>query len=264
MNLDRFKGFGSPLTARGLASLYGPLPWHMAGRVLTVWFHAPAGEVERHVPAPLTVPAGALSRVRFYQLLHNVGLDDALSAEDPARVRFHEAVLAVPVAYKDSVGDYSVHLYSENIEYICWAREAIGWPVKGGDINISEPWPGTPLASGNRVTATLTRHGRRLMTATLTLTAPMPPAAYPTSPMPTYTVKVIPGAEERTIALRQVVEVRPSLPRLEGIWYADATLELEAGPSDELHFFTPLDIVRAEYTPLIELTMPYGRVVENL
>jgi hypothetical protein len=56
MKLEQFGGHGAPLTQRGLGSPYGPLPWHMAGRNLTVWFRVPSDEIARHVPEPLTVP----------------------------------------------------------------------------------------------------------------------------------------------------------------------------------------------------------------
>ena len=36
--LGNFKGYGSPQTLRGLASPYGPPPWHMRGRVFTIWY----------------------------------------------------------------------------------------------------------------------------------------------------------------------------------------------------------------------------------
>ena len=270
MTLDEFRGFGSPLTARGLASPYGPRPWRMAGRNLTIWFRAPAGEVERHVPAPLTVPPDALCRVRFYELVHNAGLDydglqnASLSAQDPARGYFHEAVLAVPVAYHGDVGDYSVHLYSEDSDYICWARETVGWPVKSGTITISLPWPTKPLEPGTRIQAILERHGRRLITASLTLTEPLPRDQYPRAAGPTFTVKVIPSPVEGQKALRQLVVVRPQLPSMTDIWRAEATLSLDEGQSDELHFFVPFEIVRAEYCPSIDLTMPYGEILAEL
>jgi len=264
VRIDDFRGWGSPLTERGDSSLYGPHPWHMAGRNLTVWFRAPVEEIARHVPEPLTVPADGLCRVRFYELSHNAGLHDTLAAEEPGRGRFHEAVLAVPVAYKGEIGDYSVHLYSEDLDYICWARETVGWPVKDGAISISHPWPGQPLEAGTTVQAILERHGRRLITVTLTLTEPLPQELYPTKPGPTYTVKVIPSAEEGKFALRQLVVVRPQLPKMAHIWRAEATLSLGEGPADELHHFRSAEIVRADYIPSLDLTMPYGTVLENL
>jgi acetoacetate decarboxylase len=220
--------------------------------------------VARHVPAPLTVPPDALCRVRFYQLLHNAGLDDTLSAQDAGRGHFHEAVLAVPVAYDGEAGDYSVHLYSEDTDYICWGREVLGWPVKNGAITISQPWPSRPLETGTQIQATLERHGRRLITASLILTEPVPLTEYPTKAGPTYTIKVIPSAEEGRPALRQLVEIRPRMPAFSGVWRAEATLTLGEGPSDELHHFAPFEIVRADYCPSIDLTMPYGRILADL
>ena len=65
-------------------------------------------------------------------------------------------------------------------------------------------------------------------------------------------------------ALRQLVEVRPQLPAFSGIWRAEASLTLGEGPSDELHYFAPFEIVRADYCSSIDLTMPHGRILANL
>lgn len=265
MTIDDFRGYGAPLTERGQASPYGPHPWHMAGRNLTIWFRPPEGEAARHVPAPLLVPPDGLCRVRFYDLVHNGGFaDDHLSVRDTPRGRFQEAVLAVPAAYGTESGDYAVHLFSDDPDYICWARETVGWPVKGGRIAISQPWPTRPLEPGSQIHAFLERNGRRLITALLTLTEPVAPAHDPAAPMPTYTIKTIPSAEQGRLALRQVVMVRPDQPGMRHIWRAEATLSLGESPSDELHFFSPFQIVRAEYCPSIDLTMPLGTILADL
>jgi hypothetical protein len=74
----------------------------------------------------------------------------------------------------------------------------------------------------------------------------------------------MPGAGHGAQALRQLVEVRPNLHSMSDTWRAEATLEPGAGPSDKLHIFAPFEIVRADYCPSIELTMPLGRVLAEL
>jgi hypothetical protein len=177
---------------------------------------------------------------------------------------FREAVLAVPAAYGDDVGEYAVHLYSDDPDYVFWAREAIGWPVKMGTISISQPWPTRQLERGSQVQAILQRNGRRLITVTLEFTEPLPRDLYPRTMGPQYTVKTIPSAEQGLFAIRQVVAVRPSPPTISDAWRAEASMTIEASPSDELHFFVPFELVRAEYVPFLDLTMPYGKILVEL
>ena len=94
--LGNFKGYGSPQTRRGLASPYGPPPWHMCGRSFTIWY-GPEDPTELHnqIAPPLQVPEDPLCRLRFWELLHDAGRGDDLTALNPAQTQFHEAVVLV-------------------------------------------------------------------------------------------------------------------------------------------------------------------------
>jgi len=121
--LGNFKGYGSPQTRRGLASPYGPPPWHMSGRSFTIWYRPedPA-ELHNQIAPPLQVPEDPWCRVRFSELLHDAGRGDDLTALNPAQTQFQESVLAIDASYGETRGDYSIHIYSDDFTYTAWAR----------------------------------------------------------------------------------------------------------------------------------------------
>jgi len=50
------------------------------------------------------------------------------------------------------------------------------------------------------------------------------------------------------------------------IYWADTryTLSLGEGVNDELHFLRPREVVAADYIPLVDLSVGYGKVLERL
>ena len=162
-----------PRTARGIASAYGRAPWHLSGRVFTIWYRlADPVEARQQIAPPLEVPDNPLCRARFYELNMDAGYGDDLIARNPEQSKFFEAVVAIECSYQGVQGDYSVHMYSDNFTYITWAREVIGWPLKQGKISMSQPWNPVALESGVSIAGTLERHGERLMAGTVELKEP--------------------------------------------------------------------------------------------
>lgn len=252
-----------PRTQRGIASAYGSAPWHLSGRVLTVWYHlADPDEAQRHIAPPLEVPDNPLCRARFYELIMDAGYGDAIVSANPEQSQFFEAVIAVECSYQGLRGDYSVHMYSDNATYIAWSREVIGWPLKAGQVTITKPWKPHQLESGVTITGSLERFGSRVMTAHVTLTEPQ--ATQPTELPNWFTYKIIPSIEGKQLDVHQLVVAGPSRVEVNTIWNATGTLELPETSHDELHFLRPGDIVAADYVPFIDLTVGYGKVLERL
>ena len=261
--LGNFKGYGSPQTQRGLASPYGPPPWHMRGRVFTIWYRlADPDEARRHIAPPLRVPEDPVCRARFYDLIHDAGKGDAWTSQNPEQAQFHEAVVAIETHYGDLEGDYSIHSYSDEATYIAWAREVIGWPVKSGKIVMSRPWQDE--APGVTITGMLERFGRCLMTASVTLTERLPAPDQPAGLPNWFTYKVISSAEREQPEICQLILGGPVRAESGPIWSATATLEIGEGPNDELHFLRPREILSADYRPQVDLSVGYGRILERL
>jgi len=262
--LADFKGCGSPQTRRGIASPYGPPPWHMSGRVFTIWYRlADPDEARNHVAPPLEVPADPICRARFYDIIHDAGKGDEWAALNPEQTQFHEAVVAIETSYGGVSGDYSVHSYSDDATYTAWAREVIGWPLKAGKITMSRPWNTHDLQPGTTITGITERFGQRLMSASITLTALVPDEQRPQGTPSWFTYKVIPSAEKPEADICQLILGGPTRVDAGPIWQATATLELGEGLNDELHFLRPREIIGAEYWPQVDLTVGYGRILEQ-
>jgi acetoacetate decarboxylase len=263
--LNDFKGYGSPQTRRGLASPYGPPPWHMSGRVMTVWFRVEdLQELRNHIAPPLTVPDDALCRARFWELTHDAGQGNDLPAHIPAQTHFHEAVLAIDASYNGTRGDYSIHIYADEPTYTAWAREVIGWPVKMGQVAFSEPWNPQRLAPADKLTGTLARFGTQLLRASVTLKRQISPDERPYRVANWFTYKVIPSVEKFAPEVSQLVLVQPSTLDSGPLWEAEGTVEIGVGLNDELHFLRPKEIVWAEYWSYVNLSVGYGKILARL
>ena len=258
-----FKGYGIPRTARGLASPYERAPWHLSGRVFTIWYYlADPAEARRQVTPPLEVPENPLCRARFYELNMDGGYGDALAVRNPPQSRFFEAVIAIECSYQGLRGDCSAHMYSDNATYIAWGREVIGWPLKEGNISITSPWKPHQLEAGVEIAGNLERFGERLMSAKIQLTAPRQTGAVS---LPNwFSHKLIPNVEGREPDVNQLILAGPSRMDIGPVWEATGALELRQGSADELQFLRPGEIVSADYAPYVDLTVGHGKVLEKL
>ncbi len=253
-----FRGYGPPRTERGRSQAYGPPPWRLAGRALALWFRlADPEEARRHVPALLEMTFDPIVRARFWDLAHDAGSNDAAAAP----IRVGEAVVAFPVAYGGVSGDYTAHMYADDPVYTAFGREVMGWPLKHGKVVVGRPGPGLGLQGGVTVSAHLERDDLTIMTASLTLTEPLPGAERPTELPRWLTMKLVPRAEGSGDALRQLLQTGPERVDWGPIWRASGELHFSGGPNDELGAFAPREIVAAQYWSTVDLSIGFGRIL---
>lgn len=228
---------------------YGLPPWEMRGRVFTVWYRLQnPEEARRCIRPPLLLPDDPLCRVRFYDIVHNNGSGAAIFP-------FREAVIAIECGYGDLKGDSSVIMYADDPVYIAWGREVYGWPLKPGMITMTEISHHEP---GVTVRGSLALQGTRWIHASVVLQESLPPAE---RPLPFwFGCKTIPSIDKAEPAVNQVVVAGPSRVTAGAVWRADGAFEL----GDDLRFLQPREIVSADYWSHVELTVGYGRVLENL
>lgn len=262
----RFEGFASPRTARGQAGAYGEPPWRMTGRVLTVWLRlGNPEEALAHVPPPLDVVDDPVVRVRFWDIQHDAGFGDSTPARDPLGASFREVVFAIPVRFGDRTGEYPVHGYSDDPVYTAWAREVIGWPLKGGRVILSEPWRDEELRAGTELTGLLERGGRSLLEVRTRVTGRVPESKLPTESNKWFTYKVVPRADGPGLAVHQLVMGGPEHIQRGEVWALDLReIRFGGGPNDELQYFEPGDFVRADYWPNVSLSVGYGEILADL
>ncbi len=262
--IHKFAGYGSPWTRRGRSIAYGPPPWRMAGRTLALWYRlADPDEARRHVPDGCTLDADPVVRARFWDLTHDGGLSAPTSANGPTEMSFREAVVAFPVVCAGVAGDFTTHMYADEPVYTAFGREAMGWPLRHGEIEVTHP-ASDDLARGGTASGRLKRDKREVMRIDLTLIRPLAESERPKGLPRWITWKVIPGVDGGVPAISQLVETGPSELKWGPIWAAEGHLEFGEGPRDELHFLQPREIVAAEYWDTIEFVIGPGRILAEL
>ena len=258
-----FRGYGSPRTERGRAQAYGPPPWRLAGRGLALWFRlADPAEARRHVPAMLEMDDDPIVRARFWDLAHDAGLPERLAPGDDLPLRVAEAVVAFPVSYAGTSGDFTAHMYADDPVYTAFGREVMGWPLRPGTVVMS---PGLPagLERGSTVSARLERDGGVLMSAGLTLTAPIPVRERPIDLPRWLTLKLVPRADGSGDVVRQLLQTGPERVEWGPMWAAEGELRFMDGPNDELAFLAPREIVAAQFWSAVDLSIGYGRILAD-
>jgi acetoacetate decarboxylase len=254
-------GSGGPLTARGRSIAYGPPPWDMRGRTLSVQFLlADPAEARRHVPSLVSMDTDPVVRARMWDMEHDaLGV---LGDGDARWTRFREAVVAFPVSHGTLAGDYPSYMYADEASYTAMGREVMGWPIRDGIIEI-DPEPPEGLGAGTTITGRLHRNGTPIMTVGLTLTGERREVL--DGPPPRWIVtKIIPDARAATAAVAQLIATGPERIRRRVIWSATASLSFGAGAGDELEHLEPRRIVSGEYWTDQDLTVGWASVLAEL
>lgn len=255
------RGSGGPITERGASVAYVPPPWHMRGRTIAILFRLQdPDEARRHVPAQLEMDEDPVVRARFWDMTY-----DAVPGTEPGTRgtrRFLEAVVAFPVRYGSLSGDYPTYMYSDDWVYITAGREIQGWPVRGGDVEMS-PEPAGGPAAGVTYSGLLERDGRPVMRARLELSGEQVEVDNSVPPRWLCT-KIIPDATGPRAAVGQLLATGPERVHGRRAWEASAELSFSEGPADELHHLAPREIVEAQYWSDVDITIGWGEVLQEL
>lgn len=252
-----FQGFAAPRTERGVSSPYGPVPWRMRGRTIALWYRLQVpDEARRHVPPECKLSADPVVRARFWDMQHDAGLP---AADGDLPSRFREAVVAFPVECAGVAGDFTTHMFTDDPTYIAFGRETMGWPLRFGAIEISEP--SVPRVGGSAIEGRLVVDGRAVMEATVRLIVERPRAVGPDVLPRWIGWKVIPHVDGRTVAVDQLVETGPQEFDRATVWEADGELSFGDVATEELGYLRPREIVAAEYWDGVYAVIGPGRVL---
>src|SRR6266508_1124642 len=114
-------------------------PWLMTGRVLTAWFEAPWAVLAASMSPELRPEQAAQVRIRlrFYELRFEALGRNEGQPLSPAEGRFREGAIGFPARARDVDGEASLYLWTDSDTYLMWSREAFGWPVARGEIELS-------------------------------------------------------------------------------------------------------------------------------
>jgi len=259
-------GSGTPLTWSGRSVGYRPPPWAMRGRAIAIWYRlARPDEVLRHLPRSVQVDADPVIRARFWDLRHDAGPPsrDEERPDGSSWTPIREAVVAIPVRHGSVQGDLPQYMYADDPVYIAMGREVMGWPVRGGRIEIDGPADDAPVDVGTAIVARLIRGGTTVMSASLTITGDVRREEGPIPPR-WITEKVIPRADAPGVAVAQLLATGPERIARRDIRPATASLAFSETPGDELAALAPREVVRAEYWSGLDLSIGWGEVLETL
>jgi acetoacetate decarboxylase len=233
----------------------------MRGRTLALWFKlVDPDEARRHVPGSLEMEEDPVVRARFWDMEHDALTGPSGSAR-PWQP-FREAVVAFPVRHRNVSGDYPTYMYADDFTYMAFGREVMGWPVRDGHIEIDPEPPGGP-ASGLRLSGSLRRDERTIMTASIELTGAE--VAVDNSVPPKWlATKVITGVAGPRAQVGQLVATGPERIHSRRVWQALGSLAFGEGILDELDGLAPREVVDAQYWTDVGLTVGWGEVLEEV
>lgn len=245
--------------------VYGPPPWRLAGRAFSVLCRLQdAAEARRHVPEVLEMGHDPIIRIRFWDLIHDAGLGDRHPVDDPARATVREAVVAFPARFGDIDGDHPAYMYADDPTYREFGRETMGWPLRDGQVHLSQAWPDCGLASGVALTAVLERNGRLLLRVTLELTGASHDEDDAARLPRWFALRAVPRIDGPGDAIRELVLTGPSRFRRGRVYTASAEVEVGQDVPNELGWLRPREIVAAELWSGVDLTIGYGRQLADL
>ncbi len=263
-------GSGTPFTVSGRSAGYRPPPWRMRGRALALWYRlADPDEARRHVPRSVDMDPDPVVRARFWDLEHDAGapVHDADRPADAVWTPIREAVVAFPVRYGAVEGDLPTYMYADDPIYIAMGRELMGWPVRGGEIeltgapgSVAQPTSPTP---GSPIVARLIRGGREVMRASVAVSGDVVRESRPAPPR-WLAEKVIGHVDRPGAAIAQLVATGPAWIERRDRWAATGALAFGEAPGDELAMLAPREIVAAELWADLDLAIGWGEVLAEL
>lgn len=211
------------------------------GRVLYVTFRTPA-DLDQWLPPPLVPADSHEGFLKVYELKRRPEHGDPYP---PAFSQYREACLTVLAGPPDGVmRHYNVFMWVDRDWATYKAREALGWPKKLADIDVTATYPTPAGYDAEEATRTyaadVVRHGYPLVRIRATLD---PGAAEQPAPPFNgfYTIRHIPAPlDGETVRELLVIETR------DGIFgpgtYGEATIELGDAPDEELSLLAPAEV----------------------
>jgi acetoacetate decarboxylase len=242
----------------------------MRGRAIALWYRlADPDEARRHVPRSVAMEDDPIVRARFWDLEHDASapVHDADRPAEHGWTAIREAVVAFPVRYRHVEGDLPTYMYADDPIYIAMGRELMGWPVRGGAIELDAALgtvadPRHP-AAGDRVSARLVRNGQEVMRASLQMSGEVIREQRPTPPR-WLAEKIIGRVDRPGLAVAQLVATGPAWIERRDRWAATGTLGFGGAPGDELAALAPREIVAAELWTHLDLAIGWGEVLTEL
>ena len=252
-------GYAAPLDPRGVASLYGPPPWHFMGRVITVYLRCDPAWIAAHVPPPLAPIAEPVLRVSVYDMACDYGLGEDFIAMRPEESSFREGGVSLFVTHRGVPGHYSAFIWCDNDAEIAVGREMYGWPQRYGQFAITKPPYRRAWRPGDKVIGRASRYGRPVFDLEMTVERPgdvdvgMPPF------QSFYTMTALPSPEEGGGVTRTVVCTTMDTIRIDDLCSGSGRVTVHAPELQGLANAVPIGARMHD----VAWAKPYGKIVHR-
>ena len=167
----RLQGWTLPQTASGRSSIVAPPPWHYSGEIIAVDFTAPVDAVAALLPEGMQPASDGAASVVFADWCSASDHDERVAA-DPAIGQYHEAYVVLHAVRADKKVGRVPFIWVDS-ELSLLRGQIQGFPKKLGQIAMTRAVEigrgGVRKQSGATFTAHATSHGRRVLTASVTI-----------------------------------------------------------------------------------------------
>jgi acetoacetate decarboxylase len=238
-------GWTLPQTPTGRSAVVAPPPWHYSGDVVTVDFTAPVDRVAALLPPGLApAPDGAASVV-FADWCSASDHDSRVLA-DPAVGQYREAYVVLHATRDGRRVGRVPHIWVDS--ELSLLRGLIqGFPKKLGSVAITRPVTlgrgGVRREAGARFAAHASAHGRRLVTAAVTLAEPAvdrrPPRAVT---LPLVHTRLFPALDGGPPAVHELAQGRIEGFEVGPVWTGPASLAFGESEYDEVAGLGPVAV----------------------
>jgi acetoacetate decarboxylase len=237
------RGWTLPQTPTGRSSIVAPPPWHYSGEIIAVDFAARIDAVAALLPDGFRpLPEGTASVV-FADWCSASDNDDRV-LRDPAVGQYHEAYIVLHALRGDKRVGRVPFIWVDS-ELSLLRGQIQGFPKKLGQIAMTRPVMlgkgGVRKADGSHFAAHATSHGRRVLTAGVTVQgiAERPPRA---ATLPLVHTRLFPAVDGPDPAVREL-----QFGAIEGfecgmVHWGPATLEIGATEYEELEPLQPVSV----------------------
>ncbi|MBN2046171.1 MAG: acetoacetate decarboxylase family protein [Anaerolineales bacterium] len=224
------------------APYYPPPPFHFKDNIgFNIIFRTAPEVLQAWVPAPL-IPNSANYAFVYVGAFH---------VDSPAKMRYQEAGIGVPVQLNGKPGNFFVYLYLDQALAIVAGREIWGWPKKDAEIQFA--------AQGRQFQASVRREGVEIINASVHATDPVLPVPDPVD-VPSYNLKIIPSVQRNHPPDVLQLTSAGGTSKRKILFRGAATLGFASSPNDPLGEIPILEIVSAEQY-VEDMSLDYGEVV---
>jgi acetoacetate decarboxylase len=247
----KLRGYTLPQTATGRSSIVAAPPWHYSGEIIAVDFTARVDAIASLLPEGLAPAPEGEASVVFADWCSSSDHDDRVLA-DPAVGQYREAYVVLHATRGDRrVGRVPFIWVDSELSFL--RGQIQGFPKKLGQIAMTRAVSlgrgGVRKAEGSRFAAHATSHGRRVLTASVTIqgVSNRPPRA---AMLPLVHTRVFPAVDKPEPAVHELQFGSIADFECGIVHVGSATLDLGATEYEELEALQPTSVGQGYVFPM--------------